>query len=483
MRRFLLGLALGLMSVNTQAGEARGVKVTNDRTVDASSLESIVRDVFRLSNAKTDDERAIALYEYLHSAIFHHRYPTEPAPQSVGPMKVLNAYGWSLCGGEHTLLKALFETAGWPVRYVGWEGHTTVEAFYGGRWHYFDVFLKCYYWSKDRTHVVDQAEIAADPSLALDAVREGRAARQNLCCGDAVEDVVKGVKGRTIIGDQDGTGSITGRDRDYSPLLNLPVGGSLRLDWRGVGEKFAVEGPSPRHTCGLRDYRDDPVLGPVAEHYGVRGWSGGEFRYEPDFARAADMADVHLQNARVSGGRLLATAATGTATFRLPLPYPYVGARATVEPGVNLSVSTDGGRRWNPVVGGDLTPLVKQRYDVRVKAEFGRSLGGFRLVADIEHNRSVLPHLLVGRNTITVEDEGNTLPAGTALVVRYAFEEAAAPPRRERWDGRGLTYQPTRIVTERITSLPRTFTIEVGGNTPPRMISMERSIEPGAAGP
>src|SRR6516162_2005338 len=139
-------------------GEVRSFKVTTDKTVDASSLESIVRDVFARSQPKTNDEKAIAIYEYLHTTIFHHAYPTELAPHSVGPLKAINAYGWSLCGGQHTILKALYETVGWECRYVGWPGHTTVEVFYDGRWHYLDVFLKCYFWSKDKSHISGQEE-------------------------------------------------------------------------------------------------------------------------------------------------------------------------------------------------------------------------------------------------------------------------------------------------------------------------------------
>src|SRR2546421_3688050 len=105
-------------------GEARGFKVTTDKTVDAGALETIVRDVMARAGAKTNDEKAIAIYEYLHNTIFHHAYPTEAAPLSVGPLKVINAYGWSLCGGQHTVLKALFEAAGFKCRYLGWPGHT-----------------------------------------------------------------------------------------------------------------------------------------------------------------------------------------------------------------------------------------------------------------------------------------------------------------------------------------------------------------------
>jgi len=65
-----LGMALALFATPALA-DTKGVKVTTDRTIDASSLESIVKDVYARSGAKTDDEKAIAIYEYLHRTIFH----------------------------------------------------------------------------------------------------------------------------------------------------------------------------------------------------------------------------------------------------------------------------------------------------------------------------------------------------------------------------------------------------------------------------
>src|SRR5262249_47414804 len=152
---FLAGLVLMLGTHPAHAG-AKGFKVTTDRSIDSSSLETIVKQVIARSGARTNDEKAIALYEYLHHTIFHYSYAGEPGPQTIGPLKIINVYGWSLCGGQHTVLKALYETAGWECRYVGWSdpGHTTIEVKYDGRWHYFDVFLKCYFWSKDKKYVV-----------------------------------------------------------------------------------------------------------------------------------------------------------------------------------------------------------------------------------------------------------------------------------------------------------------------------------------
>jgi hypothetical protein len=472
-------LLVGALVAGSAWAEVKGVKVTTDRTVDAGSLESIVKGVFERSGAKTNDQKAIALYEYLHNTIFHWAYPTEAPPQSVGPLKVINVYGWGLCGGQHTVLKALYETAGWQCRYVGWPGHTTIEVNYDGKWHYFDVFLKCYYWSKDKTHVVGQEEIANDPTIVLDAVKEGRAARQNLCCGDAAKDVVEGCKARKVAGDSKGWASVTWRDQNYSTALNLAGGSSLRLDWKSEAGAFAVSGKAPAHSCGMKDIRADAVLGPIAEHYGTRNWSNGSFVYAPDFARPGDVADIELSGAKAVGGKLTASGG-GVAVFKLNLPYAYVSANLEAAfdgPPGKLSVSVDNGKTWRPAAAGDISALVKQKYDLRVKAEFAAGLSRFRLAAVVEHNRGAQPYLLPGKNTVTVS-AGASLPAGTTLTVTYVFQEANVPDptRRTRFDGNGVAYGPLKTVTREITRLPFTFEIDVGGNTPPKMVSLERSV-------
>lgn len=475
-----LGAALALLSSPALA-DVKGVKVTTDRTVDASSLESIVKDVFARSGAKTDDEKAIAIYEYLHHTIFHWAYPTESAPQSVGPLKLINVYGWGLCGGQHTVLKALYETAGWKCRYLGWPGHTTIEVEYGGRWHYFDVFLKCYYWSKDRSHVASQEEIANDPSIVLDAPKENRAARQNLCCGDEAKDVVAGCKAREVVGDSKGWASVTWRDEKYATSLNLPSGATLRLDWKAEPNGFAIQGKAPQHSCSTRDFREDRVLGPILEHYGTRNWSDGRYVYAPDFSKPADVAEIELTGAASRAGKLTAAAGAAVAVFKLALPYAYVGGElaATFEGGDGrLSISTDGGKTWQSAAAGDVSAQLKQKFDVRVKAEFPGSLASFSLKAVVEHNRSALPFLRNGKNVVTVGAEKNELPKDRVLVVTYVYQEATAPDpeARKRYDGQGLAYGEMKTVQKEIGTLPFTFDLQVGGNTPPKMISLERAV-------
>jgi hypothetical protein len=57
------------------------------------------------------------------------------------------------------------------------------------------VFLKCYYWTKDKKTIAGQDDISQDPSIVLDAEKEGRVpANHYLCCGDDANGVVGGCK-------------------------------------------------------------------------------------------------------------------------------------------------------------------------------------------------------------------------------------------------------------------------------------------------
>lgn len=472
-------LAVLMVPVLAAAGPApsEGIKVTTDRTVDTSSLDSIVKDVFRLSGAKTNDEKAIAIHTWLHQAIFHNAYPVEKGPQSVGPLKAIRVYGWGLCGGQHTMLKALFETAGWKVRYRGWDGHTTIEVNYDDRWHYFDVFLKCYFWTKDKKTIAGQDDINADPSIVLDAEKDGRApADHYLCCGDEPKGVVEGCrtsKPLPVSKPEDGWASVTGRDQGYNPALVLPSGATLRLEWKGEAGQIAVNGQG-RHTCGTKDFRSDRSLGPVLEHYGPRNHSNGRFSYAPDFSRAGDVADVVLTGAEAKGGRLAATAGQGVALFKLPLPYVYVSGQldAAFEGEGKLSVSVDGGKTWQPAAAGDVSAQLKQKYDLQIKAEFAGALSRLALQAVVEHNRSVQPHLLQGKNVITVAP--GRLSKDAALAVTYGWQEATAPEKRNRYEDQGIKYDAAKTASWDGTSAA--WTIDVAGNTPPKMLFLEYAV-------
>ncbi len=480
----LLGLACLLSS--SAFGMVDGFKVTTDRTVDNSSLETIVSDVVRLSGAKTNDEKGIALYNYLNQVLFHRAYAHEKQPQSVGPLKVINVYGWGLCGGEHDVMKSVFETAGWQVRYRGWSdpGHTTVEANYDGAWHYYDVFLKAYFFTKDKKTIAGQDDIIKDPSIVLDGEKDGRVPKESyLCCGDDAPGIVKGCKNshaEAVAGPEQGGGDYTGRDHNYSTLLALRSGAALRLEWGSKDGMMVAEGTDGKHTCpNMKDIRNNPLLGPVLEHYGNRMYSNGTFTYAPDFSKDGDVADIELKSAKAASGKLNASG-SGSAVFKVALPYPFAAAKITAAfdgGDGKISVSTDGGKTWQASAVGDVSALVKQHYDVAVKVEFPGTLNKFSIDGTVEHNKAALPFLYNGKNVVTVGAKDAKLPANSTMTVTYAYQEATAPAKRNQYNGQGVTYGETKTVTKEVTALPFTFTLDVGGNEPPKMLYLERALK------
>ena len=151
MAAVLSGIAFVAAPAAASAAKARGlvaaIKILPDKAPDCSSLKSIVASITR--ECKTNDEKAIAIYNFMQLSHYHFAYPGEPGGLPV--LKEINCYGWSLCGGLHSEESALWRQLGWGWRFVGWDGHTTVEANYDGKWHYLDVFLKFYAWKPDQT--------------------------------------------------------------------------------------------------------------------------------------------------------------------------------------------------------------------------------------------------------------------------------------------------------------------------------------------
>jgi hypothetical protein len=298
-----------------------------------------------------------------------------------------------------------------------------------------------------------------------------------LCCGDEAKGVVEGCKTSKplpVSKHEDGWASVTGRDRGYSSDLILPSGAALRLEWKGEAGQIAVNGQG-RHTCGTKDFRSDKDLGPILEHYGPRNHSNGKLSYAPDFSKASDVADIALTGAEARAGKLAASG-QGTAVFKLPLPYVYISGQieAAFEGEGKLSVSVDGGKTWQPVASGDPLGAIKQKYDVQIKAEFSGALSKFRFDAVVEHNRSVQPYLLNGKNQVTVS--AGKLAKDAVLSVTYSYQEATAPDpaKRSRYEDQGVVYGAPKSATHEGAASP--WTIEVGGNTPPKMLSLEYAV-------
>ena len=442
----------------TSAAHAPGlvsqVKVLPDKAPDCSSLRSIVETVTR--GCKTNDERAVAIYNFMQLTHYHRAYPSEPGGLPV--LKEINCYGWSLCGGLHAEQSALWRELGWEWRFVGWQGHTTVEANYDGKWHYLDVFLKFYAWMPD-PHAPGGRTIAGEDDLnqnagtlikgafVLDQARKCVYAKNNkfarygdhvnwqapsfLSCGDEIDGVIGGLKTHHRAGRAEGWGGIQHATGSYSADVSLAPGFSLTNTWDAVDGAWYWAGSKipPAHTCGgHKDTRNDPGIGFVLEPYvkskPARSYANGRLAFTPDFSNDAFLKSfVSAENVRYANQSLLPAESGKPAAVVVELASPYIMVRAGGEAAGadSADVSTDGGKTFQAVKLEDFSGAVKGHVAAQVKITFKNSLTSLKLAAIVQNNAGALPYLSPGKNRVLVSVADPKTLGDNKLVVTYAY--------------------------------------------------------------
>jgi len=471
MKNLFLVFAFVFAMAGVVSAKVESPWISTDKSFDSSSLDNIIKSVVK--PGMSNDEKAIAIYNYCRLTQYHFLYPAEKA--AIGPLKMINVYGWSLCGGLHTVLGELFKQAGFEYRYRGWSnpGHSTVEVKYDGKWHYLDTFLCFYAWDKDKKTIVGQDDIKADPDLALKAEEEKRGPENILSCGDTAKGVVSGVKSSKVLSGWGG--SVKQSDGTYTTDFVLIPGQSLELNWkRETTKSFSgYEGkkpPYPQHTCGTKEYRSHSVQGPILEHYGQRSFANGKLTFAPDLNNPSFMQDLEAKdNVRLQGGNLVPlSSGAGYIVFKMGSPYVIVAAEVNVEflgedAKNKVEYSLDK-TKWEDI--DKISKEVKGLYTFYVKITTAKGVKSINAVSTVEHNRSALPFLVNGENKVTVKTKSKLT---NKLTVTYAYEEATAAPNRKQFIGRDIEYAEQKVVSKDVDKAPFEFSINVGGNTPPKM--------------
>ena len=355
---------------------------------------------------------------------------------------------------------------GWKWRYLGWPGHTTVEAFYDGQWHYLDVFLKYYAWKPDAKSpsgmtIASQEDIAKNPDLVMANLVEDKdrsvmfskfdkpekagsgfywMAQPLLVCGDDAPGVVAGCKARKVVGSPTEWASIRFDDPNYSTDVNLAPGYSLTLTWDAIpGAFYWVTGgklskDAPVHGCPPspdsidKDYRVSPSTGPILEPYiksggNKRSYANGTLLFAPSLANDAFLAGLAgKENVKVAGGELIPVAAGKPASITVELQSPYIMTKASGKAeGATAELSLDAGKTFKPIELADFTAAVKGHYQALVKLTFDKPLKALRLEAIVQCNRCGLPYLAPGKNKVTVAVADPKQLGQNKLVVTYVY--------------------------------------------------------------
>ena len=523
MKSICLALIFCLLAASASAEPLGNVTITCDRAPDCSSLQSIVESITR--GCKTDDQRVIAIYNFCRYDHYHHAYPTEPG--GVSALKFINVYGWGLCGGQHTVMAALWEAAGYQWRYRGWSspGHTTVEVFYGGRWHYLDTFLKFYCWmpdaqSPDGRTIASQEDIRANPALVTDAFGMDQArkvcyhknnrfdylgekvnwtAPAFMVCGDTLPGVLSGVRSSRNAGSPRGWGGIRFDDPDYSTAVNLGAGYALTLDWEKVDDAWYFRGRKQGgyHSCGDKDYRNCPAIGPLLEPYAKearqRTWSNGTLVFKPDLRNDAFLSSLkQVENVACRGGGLHPQDPARPGVLVVEMSSPYVVAKASakiVSQDAKVEVSADL-KTFKAVEGEDLTAAVAGTYAYYVRVTFRKPVTGIEVTGIVQHNQEALPYLAPGNNKITVSVADPKVLGKNRLMVTYAYclgrrdrtPEEIFERDAEIARAHYATWSATPVVVQKIIDkFPATFEIPVPAPKDkqpvyPRMVFLRREV-------
>jgi hypothetical protein len=407
----------------TLAGPIADATVTNDRWIDTTSLEGMLKSITRPE--MTDQEKVLAIWHFVMN--WCHDYDGHTCDD---PLEYANVWGYSYCGPMAILTEALCDAAGVRSRYINPTSHGTTEMFWDGEWHLVDSSCRYYFLRRDNKTIASIHDLAQDNELVTRTHDDvGRALKWG---GDVKNDL-----------------AMWGRDDDdwvtedfrwwkstkWEPKVTLWRGEVLARRWDNVGLWCRAHGEKPPYI-----------------------YANGTVHYEPDLRTAwvgetlPEAAEVRNFSFDPALGVLRPRRAGEPAALVLKVRTPYFMPQIQVmgkflldgsEARARISLSVDGGKTWEMLreasgpgqisllSQSDLTQKVTHespdKYSVLVRYELepGGSPGGSALTAlavhaDLQYYPKALPALRRGENTVTVK---GTLPPEGGATVTYEWLE------------------------------------------------------------
>lgn len=418
------------------------LKVVSNRWPDPSSFAQFAADVFTIENARTDEEKALAIWKWTRRLIV---FPEKDPPLDRGgsdlpnPAKLLNVWGVHWCDGQARVMELLLRAAGIEAQKLYKAGHTLCEAYWidtdgVGRWHLFDVSEHWFARTRDGRWIASSADIARDRSLVY------RPSTQPALAHHKSDNLYGWVRAGHLSLNQGGR----------VPVAMRPGESLLRL-WGNVGKPFADAAQQKM------EFQYPWELGPYPNTYGNAIWTF-------DDVTAWSTLEPPV-NCRYHEGALrpIDTTQPAELTYRILTPYVISDLELdlVIKGGIaGVELSEDNGGTWRSFDRGEaglfrLAPPVAEpakskgrsttrpgstqpasgsrsafgRYDVRVRIRVPAGawqVSRLRFSTTAQTNLRSLPQLGPGDNQITVSGE---LAPGHAIRVTYVWDD---PAGRER---------------------------------------------------
>ena len=491
--QFHLVLAMaGVLAACAAVAMADGAAVVNphvktDTSVDFRTVDSIVASVVK--EGMTDEQKVLAAFHTIRRMFVHG--PTPPR-LAYDFHKIMHSVGTGACLSMTTPLQVVLKRMGYESRSWVHDGHHMMEVRYGDQWHCMDPHMTFYCYDRsDPPQIASLEQLQADPTLAFDAVKEGRAGQGYLLCGDSPKWFA-GKEGRWQLEFKGGWPKMK-IDEPFGQIA-LRRGERYVRTWH-PGEYWYKEGwlerdgCGPIHHCGSAD-RKDTANWPLYEPHvwtGVKGtryrcWAVGRLEYKPYLTgdRYADAA-VRRDNVKTVGkesGAMLAQAdpaRPAEVVFSVSCPYVLTAGElkltATAKGTASAAVSTDQGKTWKALPLAGEAPARSATFVDEINGSFdgyllkltlagGVQVGGVELTSHFQINRFSLPYFVPGENIVSVSADG----FGSPLEVTYEWAE-------------GPDWKRRRTAT-RTFAAGGQFPVEVAGPKWPRMESLTLSVAP-----
>ena len=415
------------------------------------TLDDILDEI--LADTMLDREKALAIWYFVKENLYHDYLAEYNAPEFPNPVKLLNVYGYGLCGDKALMAMALWERAGLPARLWQLYGHVVSEVWYDGAYHVLDTDASAFYLLPDNRTAASVEQVSYDHDLAkrthhFDRFEYGSYTVQT-------DEVMASLYGHNDAID-DSVDLL-----DHEIRFTLRPQESFEWRWDEVGK-----------------YHD--LVGEIAP---PRLFADGKAVYEPalddNLYREYLEAEQNVRSIADDGQwpklHLGDDGTTGYIVLKVESPYVIVGGkvggefyRSSSNGAVNVYISFDG-QAWQKVWSADqvgsfvhyesidryIAPLSDTaRYAYFIKFEFESAGGaiavgmnGLRLKTDVQMAPFSLPALALGPNTIVYSDE--TAVPHQVLITHEWWESSPtrppAPPLAPLYPADGSEVPGTRF--------------------------------------
>lgn len=348
------------------------------------SREDIVADL--LTPEMDAAERARAIWEFAR----RHRYHRTTADDEVkDTVKMLNAYGYTLCWDEAYTVANLWQQAGLKIRRGVPHGHCTTEVFFDGAYHLLDSDEHLLYLLRDNQTIASEEDLARDHDL----VKRGHA--YGILSPESRRTSEQAASLFVHTGPRGGGRPVVG---DHRMDCVLRPGEALVWSWADRG-KYHGRGERPPRLCNGQ-WSFTPRLD--AE---FKRWTetAANLQYTPDGLAPTDAAQPT------------------SVTYRIASPYPIVGGQLNLDGEASVELLRDGA--WQPVRGGDLDPHFSSAspacYAYALRLSDLGLLRGLTIDSDLQMAPLSLPALTIGTNAFRYADASDA----RRIQITHAWQE------------------------------------------------------------